>query len=191
VSPTHRFQTIYCATQRACAFGETIARFRPSLETLSALETIEDDRPIDESLRSYTVPTNWRFNRSVGWIQLSRSLQFVDLHHASTITQLRSSLARLFEQFGITDLDLSVLTSQNRRLTQEIARFVYEQCDESGAPLFAGVRYLSRLHDQWECWAIFHDRMEYSSYHVGTIFPDDPGLLEAAQALGLNPPEAF
>jgi hypothetical protein len=175
----------------ACAFGETIARFRPSVQTLARLEQVEDDDPVDPSLFDNSIPADWRFKRRIGWIQLESALRFVDVHNASTITQLRISLAGLLDHFGLSELDLSDITSQNRRLTQEIARFVYEQEDEIGRPMFAGVRYMSRLHQDWECWAMFHDRMKVTQQHVGAIYPDDPGLLEAAEALGLTPPAAF
>jgi hypothetical protein len=40
-----RFRTVYCATRSVAAFGETIARFRPSLKLLAQLERIDDAEP--------------------------------------------------------------------------------------------------------------------------------------------------
>jgi hypothetical protein len=186
-----RFRVVYCSTQRAGAFGETLARFRPSLATLAMANAIQDDEPPDPSLQGNSIPADWRFNRRIGWMLLDPSLEFVDFNHASTMTHLRTKLALLLDSLGLDDLDLSAITSQNRRLTQEAARYVYELVDENGNPAFAGIRYISRLHEWWECWAIFHDRLQHRSQSAGTILPDDPGLIEAALALGIRPPKAF
>jgi hypothetical protein len=40
----------YCATERAGAFGETIARFRPSVGLLAGLEQVKDEEPLDPEL---------------------------------------------------------------------------------------------------------------------------------------------
>jgi hypothetical protein len=38
-----------------------------------------------------------------------------------------------------------------------IAKWAFDRRDLEGRPLFAGIRYLSRLNTDWECWAVFHD----------------------------------
>jgi hypothetical protein len=41
--PQREFRVIYCASQRAAAFGETLARFRRSLSLLALMNDVEDD----------------------------------------------------------------------------------------------------------------------------------------------------
>jgi hypothetical protein len=41
---------VYCATERAGAFGETIARFRLSVGLLVRLKQVEDEEPLDPEL---------------------------------------------------------------------------------------------------------------------------------------------
>jgi hypothetical protein len=75
----------------------------------------------------------------------------------------------------------------NRKLTQEIARYVYERHDPTGQPFYAGLRYLSRSNVEWELWAIFADRIRHSPYAVTeSIRAEDPDLLEAASLLDLR-----
>ncbi|HET7478974.1 MAG TPA: RES domain-containing protein [Rubrobacteraceae bacterium] len=63
VPEEERYRAVYCATERAGAFGETIARFRPSMELLAGLEEVEDDEPLDPELRGGVVPEEWRLSR--------------------------------------------------------------------------------------------------------------------------------
>ena len=180
---------IYCASTATGAYGETIARFRPSLRLLAMAQQIDDDEPIDASLFAGVIPADWRHRRRLGMTTLDPQLRFVDLTAADSMTHLRKTLAQVATQVGLDDIDLSVITSHHRRLTQEIARYIYEYNDGRGA--CAGIRYLSRLNPEWECWAIFDTRMRHTRGPSRLIFPGDPDLLAAAVALGLKPPVSF
>lgn len=181
-----RFQVIYCATQRAAAFAETIAPFRPDPQMLAKLQEIEDDEPLDPELRGGIVPEEWRLRRRIGSTRLNENLLFADFTDPETFTVLREVLASWLVQFKLKDFDLSAITSQYRRLTQEAARYVYELA-HSGHTVFAGIRYPSRLTSHWELWAIFHDRMLHTSEEaIETIREDDPDLMKAATRLGLK-----
>lgn len=187
VPEEERYRAIYCATERAGAFGETIARFRPSMELLAGLEEVEDDEPLDPELRGGVVPEEWRLSRRAGSTKLAPGLLFADLTAPETMRVLRKNLAAVAEKLGLEDLDLSAVTGPHRRLTQEAARYVYDLEDSSGSPAFAGIRYLSRLNPSWELWAVFHDRMRHEPGEVAEpIRADDPGLVEAATLLGLR-----
>jgi hypothetical protein len=193
ILPTaQRFRTIYCATDRAGAFGETVARFRPSPKLYLGLQDIDDDEPIDPSLAGGVVPVHWRMQRLLGIARLDQRLRFVDVAAPETHDHLNWALADVLTALGIDGgFDLSSITSRHRRLSQEVARYVYEFQDEAGEPLYAGIRYLSRLNAGWECWAVFDTRFEGTSYPAESIFPDDPGLREACARLGLRPPQPF
>ena len=69
-----------------------------------------------------------------------------------------------------------------------LSRCIYEQTDDLGRPTFAGIRYESRLNAEWECWAIFHDRMDgrHSPGFPETITPDHPALCEVAAQYHLS-----
>ncbi len=196
--PQARFRTIYCATQRVATFGETLARFRPSLPLLSALEEIDDDDSKEEALSGAVDPmdptrglvqADWRLRRRISHAFLDPTLRFADITHLETMQHLRTALAPLATQLGITDIDVSSLMSQQRRFTQGCARYIYDQADDSGRPLFAGIRYLSRLNPDWECWAIFDKRMshkEVSPRFPVTLLADAPDLLSVARSFRLT-----
>lgn len=187
IPKAERSRMIYCATLRAAAFGETIARFRPDVELLAKLEEIEDDEPVSPELRGGVVPEEWRLSRRLGATRLDESLRFVDIDAAQTLRVLRRELASVAATLGIPDIDLGAVSGPNRRLTQEVARYVYEQRDSTGQSLFAGIRYLSRLNPEWELWAVFADRIGHPPHEVTeSIRVDDPDFVEAASLLGLE-----
>jgi hypothetical protein len=195
---SRRFRAIYCATQRVATFGETIARFRPSLSLIEQLATIDDDEPLPEALAGAVdaddihrgvIPADWRMRRRVGRTVLDAELTFVDLSHAETMQFLRNELASIAIDLDVEDIDLSSLTSQQRRLTQNVARYIYDLKDEAGQAMHSGIRYPSRLNPEWECWALFDDRILHQPGWPGfptSIFPDDPDLVEAARLFGLT-----
>lgn len=198
-NPTEtRFRVIYCATQRIATFGETVARFRPSLDLLSQLEIIDDEESVSEALSGAVDPedphrglilADWRMRRRIGHTVLDPGLSFVDIAHAETMQYLRTVLAPLATQLHVGDIDLSSLTSQQRRLTQCCARYIYDLMDDSGIPQFAGIRYPSRLNGEWECWAVFDDRIQHMPGWPGfpaNFFADDEDLVAVAKLFHLT-----
>lgn len=194
--PAGQFRTVYCASQRAGAFGETLARFRRSLRLISLLQDVDDDESLEVALeglvdpadpRRGVVPAEWRFQRQIGATHLAPSLMFADISHAESVGHLRTALASEASRLGVPDFDLSTVLGTDRRLTQHCARYIYELHDEFGLPRFAGIRYPSRLNLNWTCWAVFGDRIEHQSQFIETtIDPDDPDFLEAARLLSLS-----
>ena len=185
IKEDQRFRVVYCATQRAGAFGETIARFRKSTRLLQALEQIGDDTAEPELIGG-ALPQGWRSARRLGLTHLDEDLSFVNFGAPETFQILTEELSPWLVRYGLTEFDLSVITSSRyRRLTQEVARYVYELSD-SGLT-FAGIRYLSRQNPNWELWAIFHDRMLHTPEDSSeSIRADDPGLIEAASVFHIN-----
>ncbi len=192
------FRIIYCATERIGCFGETLARFRIPVSLLTGLEAIADDEPLDVTLAGVSDPADqtrmmigadWRSQRVISHTVLDPSLQFVDLTAAQTIQHLRHPLAQDAANCGIPDIDESALLGPERDFTQRVARYFYEQQDDERQPLYAGLRYVSRLNLEWECWAVFSDRMKHASGMPGppeTIYPDDPDLMEIARLWSLT-----
>jgi hypothetical protein len=178
IPTSSRFRVLYFATEPAGAFAEVLAHFRPDLAVLAALGSSPPPAAI--------VPTAWRIVRRLGATILNVRGSFVDIGDAQTLKMFRHVLAPTALALNVPDLDLSAFSGPARRLTQEAARFVYEQHDHGGAPLYAGIRYTSRLHRSWECWAVFSDRLRLAAARVEFITAHDPGLLQAASVLGLK-----
>lgn len=193
-----RFRVIYCATERQVAFAETLARMRPSLRSLAGIRLVDDDDALAPSVPNASDPEfpyrgligeNWRLPRVIGHTILNADMPFVDLGTASTSQYLRSVLAREAVEHGATDIDQSLLMESNRGFTRVVARHFYEQLNEDGSAKFAGIRYISRHDTNWECWAVFADRMIHIPGMPGfpeTIYPDDPDLLQIAGLFDLT-----
>ncbi len=178
-APSHqRYRVLYLASQPAGAYGETIAQFRPSVKTLS-----QYGGRLPFGIQP-SVPRDWRISRRLGSAVLFLMLRVVDFDAADTVQALRPVLAPVAARLQLPDIDLSAITGPRRELTQEAALHVYTQHDAQGQPLYAGMRYVSRLKREWECWAIFTDRMHYP-LHIDPIAADDPHLYEAARILDL------
>jgi len=116
----------------------------------------------------------------------------VDIWDASSLDYFREVFASSLARYGFDDLDLSAMsgaTPGSRRFTRACARHIYDLTDTQGQPSFAGIRYRSRWGDQWECWAIFSDRIEHAAGAVPssrTISSTDPDLVACARTLGLR-----
>jgi hypothetical protein len=71
-------------------------------------------------------------------------------------------------------------------VTRYISQWAFEQADEVGRPLFAGIRYLSRLNTEWECWAVFDD-VEMKELERRPIRREDASYQRIAKLYGLIP----
>jgi hypothetical protein len=129
---------------------------------------------------------NWRLERQLYSTKLDRKMRFVEIASADSIQYLRRELAETAARLGLQDFDLSTVTGPMRDTTRECARSVYEMTDGDGTPLYAGILYVSRLNPEWECWAIFHDRMIHRPGFPHTISPDDPDQIAIAKLFGLS-----
>jgi len=181
--PAASYRVLYASSQRVGAFVETLARFRPDLEVLAELEQIEgDDEPVAG------VPRSWLATRVVGATTVQG--RFVDAGDARSLATLRTALAASAIHFGLDEIDAATIRLKApRAFTQTVSRFVYEHRDEQGS--FAGIRYSSRLGDQFVNWAIFEPAPDAASPFVSTssdpVEADDPDIHAALEVLRLSP----
>jgi hypothetical protein len=82
---------------------------------------------------------------------------FLDIEARNTREHLRKALGRILAFYEVDDLDVATVRGADRRITRWIAKWAYEAWDEKGDRIFAGIRYLSRLDSEWECWAVFDE----------------------------------
>lgn len=182
-SPTGDYRVCYFASTLDGCFGETLSRFRPD-PGLQAVAAEEGFMALGE------VPADWRHRRLAVRVTPAPSdaaptVRFLDVEAASTRAVLREELGELLAFHGYADLDVPTVRGADRRITRWIGRWAYEQRDTRGRMKFAGIRYLSRLSTEWECWALFQ--------HVGLaeqerrpIPRDDAALLRVADLYGLT-----
>lgn len=182
--PRGEYRVLYASSQRLGAFLETLARFRPDPEIVAA--QIADD-PRDArfpTVSAGTVPAEWLEARKLGTARLAG--EYADVGHTRSLAYLREALAPLVIRYGVGEFDAAAIRLHApRRFTQEISRHIYECMTTSGERAFQGIRYLSRLGDDIENWAICEpatiERIEAAEIHVG-----DPDLSRAVALLRLK-----
>jgi hypothetical protein len=142
--PKAKYRVLYAATERFGCFVETLARYR--IDPLLAAEMAEiagddDFYPIGK------VPPEWFDNRVVGGALVHA--ECADIYRAEWIDRLRIKFLPHLAEFGISDLDASILhASSPRKLTQVISRIVYED-------RLNGIKYRSKFGYDIENWAFF------------------------------------
>ena len=190
-----RFQVVYAATTIAGAIGETIAGLRPSLEALAraAEELGQNDPDAVEAFQQlavtpWTLDMQWRKSRQISMAQLPPEALFVDLMAPKTLQYLRTVPWLVYmareRQFG--DIDRAFLMTSDREITCRISRLVYARTAKYADLHVSGIRYESRHGPGWDCWAIYQDRIRPTQVGSLEVDPANPGLLEAAAALGAN-----
>ncbi len=183
-----RFRCIYAGTTAEAAFGETLDQFRVSIDQLNLMASVVEDAEAIEALfgdvfdlEDPSIPprgivwARWRDERRLVTAHLDSSLRFADLASPASLQHLQYHLPAAAAQAGLRFVDFpAVMDRANRAFTQACARYVYDLRDAEGAPLFHGIRYLSRLNPiAWACWAVFVDRSE------GSLTPGFPEPIAA------------
>jgi hypothetical protein len=138
------------------------------------IEGDPDDARYPDPLPAGVVPNEWTGSRAAG--VATHEGAFVDVGHSDSLAHLRAALADRVLHFGFDDLDAGELRRRApRAFTQEISRYVFEHArDAAGRPV-AGIRYLSRLGDEFVNWAIFEPNAP-SDARSERIDPDDADL---------------
>jgi hypothetical protein len=136
------------------------------------------------------VPADWRHRRLAVRAMPAPSdrlpaVRFLDVEAASTRAVLRAELGDLLAFYGYTDLDVPTVRGADRRITRWIGRWAYQQRDPQDRPVFAGIRYLSRLSSDWECWVVFED-VVLEEQERRPILRDDEALSRVADLYGLT-----
>jgi RES domain-containing protein len=182
-SPTQDYRVCYFATSLDGCFGETLSRFRIDPQ-LSAIAHEEGFMAAGE------VPADWRHRRLAVRVKPVSServpkVGFLDVEAVETRSVLRQELGELLAFYGYTDLDVPTVRGADRRITRWISRWAYQQRNSDNCPVFAGIRYLSRLSSKWECWVVFED-VALEEQERRPILRDDDALSRVADLYGLR-----
>lgn len=185
--PDGLWRTVYVGDSRLACYLEVLACFRPDPVLTAEFDTIIED-PDDARDHPTAAPgqlsPDWLTPRQVGSARLTGWY---------TLPGARQSLPTLRAQFlprarhlAIPDLDAAAIRlAEPRELTQQIARWLYQQTDPDEQPV-AGVRFASRHGDELVLWALFeraHDATTSRQLSDTTAEPLDADDLELVQAL--------
>lgn len=94
-------------------------------------------------------------------------------------------MAELLVLLGQRDIDSAAVRGGDRRLTRWISHWAWSQLNPSGRPRYAGIRYLSRLNSEWECWAVF-DHAQLHELQRRPILRTMPELRATAKHFALT-----
>jgi hypothetical protein len=206
IHEARRFRTLYFSSQRSGAIGETIGPRQVSIGRLHYIsseprlprglaDVIDDEPPerLTEGLVDRDDPSrglvrhDWYAARCIGSARLDTRMRIVNLFDGATVQHLRRALASVAIQLGIDDIDYSTIVGPDRRFTQAVANYFYEQIDDAiDQPACDGLYYRSRYNQEWECWALFDRRLELSDTQVAPINIADADFVEAANLLHLS-----
>jgi hypothetical protein len=174
---------LYFGSDLETCFGETLARFRPSLELLSI---VKDEWRQLGFMDPGTVAADWRQRRTAVRVRVPTEAAFLDVESAVTHQVLRKELALGLSALGLDDLDVGTVRGPDKRVTQLIAEWAYLANDD-GEPLYAGIRYESRIQSGWECWALFDDEdLEIEVLETLPVTADMPALEKIADLFGIR-----
>jgi hypothetical protein len=182
-----QYATLYCASSAVAAFAETIARYREVpglLDRIDAFLSGEPDGEYDFELEPARVPDDYFADRSLGHAAIDPALRFVDVDHPDTHRSLTVPLRPVLRRHRLRVVDRGVVLSPDRRLTRPIARECWRLAQTPDHPDWAGLRYGSRLHPEWECWAAWEPSpIRPHSARVQTVTRANPDLRAAAEIL--------
>lgn len=177
------YGVLYFGSDLEVCFGETLARFRPKIDLLALVQ--EEWKELG-FMPVGAVAADWRQRRSAVHVRLPSELQFLDVESPQTHQFLRRELALGLSSVGLEDLDVAAVRGHDRRVTQLISEWAY-LAEEEDAPLYAGIRYESRIRSGWECWALFDDEdLDIEVVEALPITRDMPALLAVAELFDLN-----
>jgi hypothetical protein len=184
--PQGEYRVLYACSQRVGAFIETLARYRTDPAIVAAYEQIvvePEDQDAFPTIPPGIVPADWRATRRIGTAR--HPGPFADLGHSSSLAHLRTALAGRLLHYGLDDLDGSDLRRRApRAFTQELSRYVFEHASTASSEPVLGIRYLSRLGDDIENWAIFEGSDPHDTA-TDTITRHDADLVAALATLDL------
>jgi hypothetical protein len=149
------YATLYGGSDQEACFAECLARFRPKPELADLVRQEWHDLGF---MGVGSVPADWRASRVLVRLQVESALPYVDVTSAQTVAALQSNerITRWLHSFlGNGPVDLGDLMGRDRRVTRLVSQWAYEEVDAQGLPLYGGIRYVSRLGANYECWALF------------------------------------
>jgi RES domain len=188
--PAGEFGTMYCSTSAEGAFAETIARYRTQpglLERIDRFLTGQPDSDYDFLLTPGRMPDEYFTNRVLGHISVDPAARFVDVDHPHTHAAATVALEPLLAAHGLESVDRGLMYHPDRRLTRPVARYYWQLARSEDHRDWAGLRYMSRLGPEWECWAVWEPSpMLPSTEIVTTLLRDHPDLQAAAAKLDIS-----
>lgn len=131
------------------------------------------------------IPRDWRDRRIAVRASFAKARPFVDVEAAGTRKALSNELTWLLDAIGLDDIDVAAIRSSDRRLTRWVSQFVYQARFDYPSREYSGVRFSSRLNDDWELWAVYED-VQFEEQERRPVLIQDDALRAVATEFELN-----
>lgn len=179
------YGVVYFASSLKGCYLETLCSFRldPSLPQ----DLVDSWREMG-FMRPGDVPRDWRTRRTAVRVRVDHNGPgFVDLEDHGTRKAIWADIGNMVRQLPPGNhrdrlaLDVDLIRGPDRRVTRLISYWVYAQVDEQlNSHRYAGIRYLSKVESEHECWAVFDDA-DFVELERRPILEHDPDLCEVSQ----------
>jgi hypothetical protein len=157
-----------------------------------APDPLAASRPLSPSLLDNKSTGN-RFDSPTGAYRVLYFSTTLDGCYGETLARFRpdpqilSLVETEWDELGFMQVgDVPTVRGGDRRVTRWIGQWAYDQTTDSGEPRFAGIRYVSRLSSEWECWAVFDD-VSITEMNRRPILAQDEAFLRIAKRYRLTP----
>jgi hypothetical protein len=187
--PHGEYATLYCASTAYGALLEKLSPLRPIPELVAQYDSALDDDvdpEFDHPPTGAHFPVGFCDTNVMGTASIDSDRCFLDVEDPENHRLLEQLGGQaLLQLLAVNRIDRGTFTANDRALTRRIAREIYDQAGED----IAGLRYLSAIDADIECWAIW-DRARPDLHHRD-IEPFDlttPDLRSVINFLGFNTP---
>jgi RES domain-containing protein len=205
--PGHR--TVYAADSKKVAYAEVLGWFKrqladqpgTGLDLSKYLDDIPDaasgwnevSREWGNHLPPYTLPASWRNERLMYRVTVPTDGWFTNVSTLQSMSAIEKAIGPQLALLAVSQMDLSLLTSDRREVTCEISEWVHGlKLDDGNLP--HGIAYPSR-HGGERCWAIWLRRIDdgldpaselTTADHGAEIRRDDPDFKYILGRFGLK-----
>lgn len=147
--PLNEYRTLYCARHQSVALRESLQGFRHSTETLSKLKSVYGASGVPPA----KVPDDWRAAHVLApaRIRLASGSVLVGYEEPGLLRTLEEGFAEFLDSRNIRSLDIPMLRSKDRIVSQLFGRFLYSQG-------YAGIVFESGVPPGGACVALFEGR---------------------------------
>lgn len=161
-----------------------LLRGNPRAVPAHGKDAVPDEAPRSRIVVCGGVPSDWREQRTIVTANLMDPLPFVDVDDPVTHEYLTTVMADELAGFGVDVLDVDTVRGKNRLLTRAMSSWAFWAATDDG-PKYSGIRYMSRVIPDQECWAVF-EGTEIVEVSRRAIEINDPDLMEIAAMWGLR-----
>lgn len=183
-----QYSILYFGSELEVCYGELLAQFIP-VEMEDKPSVLLDRWRRDSRIREY-VPAFWRKKRAVVSVKLMDSLNFVDMSAPETRRVIFNQMSNKLPELNDNMLEEQMVFDRIRKITRVISGWIYDQRNENGEQLYAGIYYPSRLNKKynvnWNCWAVFADDKPWQKLSQKPVLKTDVTLQKVARLYGLT-----